>query len=368
MLLSFAAQRNLWIALFAAMLVFVSLPSRAATGDDPTRQVIHISVDGLRPDAVSEFISGLPGFQRLRVEGAFTDNARTDFDYSITLPNHVSQLTGLPVTGSDGHNWVVNTNPAPGQTLHSNKGEYVTSVFDVAHDNGLRTGAYVSKSKFSLFDESYNEENGAPDNTGEDNGRDKIDVFVYRSSTEVLVDRLLKDLKKEPFGYVFLHLKDPDAAGHANGFNLWPDSAYMRSIRQVDKLISRILDTITSDPVMRANTTIILTADHGGGGGILGRLAGSHSQASHSTNYTIPFYTWGAGVTPGNLYEINEGTRTDPGGGRPAYGDAGQPLRNADAANLALSLHGLSPVPGSKVNYLADLRTEAPDNFAMGSH
>ena len=319
---------------------------------DSVRYVIHVSVDGLRPDAVERLGMKLPAFARLRTESAWTHNARTDYDYSITLPNHTSQLTGRPVLGARGHGWTENVDPATGVTLHTHKGAYVASVFDAAHDAGLQTAAYVSKSKFSLFNVSYDEANGAPDTTGADDGRDKIDRFVYDSDTEDLVAELVADLRGDPAAYTFLHIRDPDATGHVWAWNVRSGSRYMRAVRRSDARIGAILDAVESDDRLVGRTALIVTADHGG--------SRRHHRADRPQHYTIPFYVWGPGIELADLYAINP-DREDPGGERPGFETARQPVRNGDAANLALALLGLDPVPGSTIGLDAPLRVrDAP--------
>jgi hypothetical protein len=324
--------------------------------------VIHISVDGLRPDAITALgPSNLPHFYRLRTEGAFTDNARSDFDYTITLPNHTTQLTGRGVLGPTGHNWTSNSDPAPDQTLASNKGSYVAGVFDVAHDCGLSTGEYASKSKFSLFATSWDADNGAPDVILPDNGRNKIDVYVNDSDTAGLVSTLISDLTLKPLEYVFLHLADPDAVGHAHGWDITPGSEYSNAIKTMDDRLGTIFDLIDGDSRFTGCTAILLTADHGGSGG-------DHSNPTVPEDFTVPFYLWGPGIMAGaDLYALNRSTRLDPDRDRPDYSASLQPIRNGESANVALKLLGLKPVPGSTINPAQNLAWNAlrADDFRV---
>src|SRR3981189_1545663 len=105
--------------LLAALLI-LGLPASPARAAGMADYVIHISVDGLGASYLQFLIDSgdLPNFKRLQAEGAWTNNARTDFDYTITLPNHTSMVTGRPVmdkaakpTAITGHHWVINTDP-----------------------------------------------------------------------------------------------------------------------------------------------------------------------------------------------------------------------------------------------------------------
>jgi hypothetical protein len=348
----------------SSLLVFTHLFRQALVAyAGPVSCVIHISMDGLRPDVIPALgPTNLPNFYRLRTEGAFTDNARSDYDYTDTLPNHTSQLTGRAVLGAEGHNWAENVDPAPEQTLATNRGFYVAGVYDVAHDNGLRTGLYASKSKFSLFDTSWNEVNGAPDLTGPDDGRDKIDVYLYDSDSTVLQGGMIASMTEQPFHYVFLHLRDPDATGHGSGWIITPaSSAYCATVEAMDTCLGRIFDLIDTNSQLRGRTAIILTADHGGEGT-------DHGDPTIPADYTVPFYVWGPGVMAGaDLYLLNPGNRLDPGTNRPTYSEPVQPIRNGDAANVALKLLHLDPVPGSTIGAAQDLAltVQPPGDFQL---
>ena len=340
------------VSVAVALRFFVSIPQAIA---EPVTHVIHISVDGLRPDGITALgPSNLPNFYRLRTQGAFTDNARADYDYTVTLPDHATELTGRGVLGPTGHNWTGDGDPEPGQTLASNKGSYIAGVFDVAHDNGLSTGEYASKSKFSLFATSWDDINGAPDITGPDNGRNKIDIYVNDSDTSELVNTFVADMSDQPLNYAFIHLADPDAVGHSYGWDITPGSEYSNAIKTIDGLLGTIFALIDGDSRLTGRTAIVLTADHGG-------LGTDHSDPSLPEDYTIPFYVWGPGVMPGaDLYALNPATRLFSGTGRPDYSVPLQPVRNGEAANVALKLLGLGPVPGSTIDSAQDLALTNP--------
>lgn len=333
--------------------------------------VIHVSVDGLRGDLLRSLMSAdvsgdYDNFRRFVDEGATTFNARTDAAYTITLPNHTCMLTGRPVTqpaaqaNTVHHGWTSNGDPGATQTLH-NAGNpnlsYVASVFDVAHDNGLSTALFASKSKFVLFDRSYDGTNGAPDVTGVDDGQDKVDAYANLAAgsppnASTLHAQYLSDMRASRFNYTFLCYRDADSAGHASG---WGGASWQTAVRAVDGYLGELFALVETDPVsspsLAGRTVILLTADHGGSGN-------DHSNGSHDLNYNVPFFVWGAGVESGaDLYSLNPGVRFDPSAGHPDDDSLQPPIRNGESGNLALSLLGLPAIPGSTLNQTQSLRT-----------
>ena len=321
----------------------------------PVFHLIHISVDGLHADAVETLgPQRAPNFFRLREEGAFTDNARTDPELANTLPDHASQLTSRPIFGSEGHGWLINVDPGSPSTLHLLKGEYIPSVFDVVHDSGFSTALYANKPKFEVFDRTWNEIFGADDRTGEDNGRDKIDTTFIDGDMATVAAQFVADMANTHYTYAFMHFRHPDSQGHNSGWDLDVDSEYQGVVMQVDAFLGEILEMVESDPELSGATTVILTADHGGDLGTEGHVLLPGVGLIDSG--IIPFYVWGESVEPSaDLYQLNAGTRRDPGRSIPSMDEPVQPIRNGDAANLALQILGLPPVPNSTINTAQDL-------------
>jgi len=312
--------------------------------------VIAFSIDGLAARFVDKLIADgqLPTFRQLQAAGAWTHNARCDYTYSVTLPNHTTMLTARPVTAVEGmpetthHGYTSNAYPAADATLHNSGNpalSYVASIFDVAHDFGLKTCLYGGKDKFVIFTQSWDEDSGAPDTLGADNGTAKIDVaHIIPGDSPRLFDLFLQEMTSEPCNLAFFHVADTDPGGHALG---WGSAGWLDIVRRIDGWLGRTYSLVMNDDTLRGRTAILLTADHGGTGF-------GHSNALDPYNYTIPFYVVAPGISGGtDLYSLVSDTRFDPGEARPSYADERQPIRNGDIGNLALDLLRLPPVPGS---------------------
>lgn len=323
-------------------------PRPTAEGRPVYDRLLMISVDGLRPDAIAGANeTRLPGFARL-LAGAATLDARTDPDWTTTLPNHTGMMTGRFVEGAAGHNYRQNDIPPPEQRLRSG----VVSVFDTAASAGLRCALVAAKPKFVLYPRSWNGVDGAAPSG-------PIHSYAIRTEAEQVMAAVLEFWEQNPDparSLIFAHLREPDSAGHDHGWDLAPDSLYTASIARVDRALTAIFAWLDARPALSTRTAIVLTTDHGGGVPFKTHI----SDPRAAVNFTIPFLVWtGDGRARGDLYASSAAARAAPGAADPRPDAPGlPPIRNADSANLALGLLGLPPIPGSTVNPLQDLRIE----------
>lgn len=298
--------------------------------------VVVITVDGLRSDAI--LFAGpenLPALHRL-MSGPSTLNARTDPELTVTLPNHLALVTGRLAGGEGGHAWRGNETPKDGETLAQTAGEPVPSMFQQAHRHGIHTAVLAGKSKLRLLPQSWPE------------------LAEYQESKipAELTTRLLEIWQQHASSLSLIHFRAADDAGHDHGWTLAKDSPYLQAVAAVDQELQRILQTLDDDSKLGSRVVLILTADHGGGGPWK-----HHRRSDLWVNYVIPFLVWQPGLAEADLYALNAHSRLNPGLSAPRPGESPlPPIRNADAANLALDLLGLPPLSGSTVNFEQDLQ------------
>ena len=308
--------------------------------------VVMVSIDGLRSDALTALPAGsLPALERL-MSGAYTLDARTDPEFTTTLPNHVGMLTSRFFGGEGGHRWSKNYLVLADETLHLARGEYTSGIFHVAQASGLHTAMIAAKEKFRVFPLSWNLPGDVP----------VLKNYYFEPDT-LSGSALVADFLDSSAGVGSLclwHIRDLDVAGHGEGqgWSMAADSEYMKALQLVDVALGNLLSHLDKYPSLRQRTAIILTSDHGGGV----PLHGHWSLGLHSLNWTIPLLAWsGRGAFSGDLYELNRIVRTNPGNEMSLPGTSPPAITNADIGNLGLHILGLPPVPGSTVNVLQNL-------------
>lgn len=310
----------------------------------PLDHVVLISVDGLRSDALLiNGGEGLPNFQRL-LAGAHTLNARCDPDYSVTLPNHADMLTGRLVEGNGGHGWTSNATPHPKGQLVDAEGGVFEGVYHQTSAAGIDDAFLVSKPKFLLFQQSWNV---TPELR-------VMDVVLVQDNVEAQMKLVFQMLDEEvhPRSFIFLHLRGPDDAGHAHGWDMTPGSPYLKAVQDADTQIGHILNFLDQNPDLRKSTALVITADHGGGI----PHKNHYGYGMLWVNTVIPFFVNLPHNQKLDLYELCATTRRNPGLDPVANNPAQlPPIRNADVANLCLALLGLDAIPGSTVNVKQDI-------------
>jgi arylsulfatase A-like enzyme len=244
-----------------------SLPPVVATVAAPTeapvqtkiKQVVIISIDGLRPDALE--LADTPALDNLRASGAYSPSAQTVL-ISVTLPSHASMLSGM-TPKKHGILWGAPYIGWPGMNG--------PTLFNVAHDAGLRTAMVFGKQKMNYL--------VLPNSVDKLFGADVGDMEVKNQTVEFIQAGLPNVL--------FIHFPDTDRVGHEFG---WMSSNQLQSVTFVDGLIGEIVAELESGDYLNS-TLLIITADHGGHGF-------GHGDAS-PVDRTIPWLAVGPGVRPG---------------------------------------------------------------------
>jgi predicted AlkP superfamily pyrophosphatase or phosphodiesterase len=214
--------------------------------------VILISIDGMRPDALGE---RTPTIQAMINRGTYSLRAQTVMP-CCTLPCHTTMLRGVPperhgITDNTFHPLV---RPVP-------------SVFDVAAQQGLKTGFFYNWGPLrDLCD---------PESLTV--GLYLHDAFRPEGDDRV-TDAALRYLSEDPLDFLFVYLGWTDECGHMHG---WMSEEYLEAVAHADTCVARIL-------IAHPDAHYLVISDHGG-----------HDR-THGTelpeDMTIPFILSGPGI------------------------------------------------------------------------
>ncbi|MEZ0397287.1 MAG: alkaline phosphatase family protein, partial [Anaerolineales bacterium] len=206
-----------------------------------------------------------PTLTALMQTGAFSLAAQTTYP-AATLPSHASMLTGLcPADhGVDWNDYLPERGYAQGLDL-----------FDLAHAAGLRTVMVVGKEKLRQITEPSS-----------------LDEFTFINDRDLVIAAYVAQQVIPPgFGVLFVHFPTADDMGDAYG---WMSPEYLSVLRRADQALASLLEALDSAG-LRADTLLIVTADHGG------------HEFGHYTrlpvDMTIPWLVVGPGVRPVELTE-----------------------------------------------------------------
>jgi hypothetical protein len=233
------------------------------------KRVIILSIDGLRPDAIS--LAPMPNLLALMQSSAYSLSAQTVYP-SVTLVAHASMLGGVcPAKhGVDWNDYLPERGYAQG-----------TDLFDIAHAAGLRTDMIVGKKKLIQVTEPSS-----------------LDSFRFINDRDtVIMERLLEDFP-EDFGVLFIHFAIADGMGHSYG---WLSPQQFSVLFRADQALKQLLDALDARN-LRSETLLIVTSDHGG------------HDSTHGSNspedMTIPWIAVGPGIQPQALTSFIQTTDT----------------------------------------------------------
>jgi arylsulfatase A-like enzyme len=227
---------------------------REARLEDPRRNVLVITLDTTRADALGAYGQPLPATPRIdaaAADGTVFEQVRSSSP--STFPAHASLFTGQ-------HPYAHGVRANAGYVLADES----TTLAERLRDAGWRTGAEVAAmvlGRFQRLDQGL-DSYGDPLSADEGGGaatRDAIDVTDQGLA-------FLREYRHEPF-FLWLHYYDPHSpfVPPAPYSDLFPDDPYLGEVRFVDDQVGRVLDEIQALG-LRDQTLVAITSDHGARG------------------------------------------------------------------------------------------------------
>ncbi len=234
-------------ALLLLLLVLQAAPVPARQA----RAVVVLSFDGVRADALQ---GAWP--EVLRGQAAASWSARTVLP-SLTLPAHVSMVSGVgpEVHGVRFNDWT----PEMGRLT-------LPTIFTRVRGAGGGVVVLLAKPKLRFL-------------VPADLPAEWLAFPRHRQAA--VLDVAAQRFRQERPALLFVHVADPDDAGHRHG---WMSAPYLAVVREIPALVERFLAQVRAAGAWE-QTLLLLTSDHGGHGVVHG--------SGRPEDVTIPWIAMG---------------------------------------------------------------------------
>lgn len=223
-------------------------------------KTILISVDGMRPDALSR----IPLAQELMQKASYTLQATTVMP-SVTLPCHMSMFHSVDPGrhGTTTNTYMPQVRPINGLCEVLKMNDKTCAFFynweelkDLSRPDSLAFATYCSGH-----------------------------CYGYEAANDRVTAAAISYLKQDSPDFLFLYLGYLDEAGHAHG---WMSESYYEALENSWKNIGLVLDSLKEQT---EEYTVIITSDHGGHD----RTHGTDMQE----DMTIPMFLYGKDFAAG---------------------------------------------------------------------
>jgi arylsulfatase A-like enzyme/Tfp pilus assembly protein PilF len=235
-------------------------------GEFRDSNIVLITVDTLRADHLPAYgynAVKTPAMDRLAAESVLFEDAVAHVP--MTLPSHASILTGLL---------------PPSHGIRDNAGfildSKIKTLAEILKEHGYQTAAFVSA---FVLDSQFKLDQGfdvySDDFVLAEARVSSLDVYRRAEETQMEVDAWLQKTSGQKF-FLWIHYYDPhDPYEPPEPYNkVYANSLYDGEIAYTDFAISKLMERL-NDPILKENTIVIFTSDHGEG-------LGEHNEKTHS--------------------------------------------------------------------------------------
>lgn len=248
-------MRNIALALVFFLVPLFSFLEKAYC-ESPNEYALVITIDGLRPDAISK--ENAPNLIALIKEGSYTPSAKT-VDPPKTLPSHTSLVTGLVPKK---HLTFIN------EWIEEMGYTKFETIFTIAKKEGFGTAMFVGKDKLNFI--------AVPKSI------DKLYIIEYSpTSVKEIGENFISYMDRNKPRMTLIHFPEPDIPGHKEG---WMSEEYLKAVKRVDTELGKIVNALKQAGIYE-KTFLVITTDHGG--------KGKTHKGDHPMVTTIPWLAVG---------------------------------------------------------------------------